>query len=96
MKTKYTPGPWSIRSQHGNGIAKYIERDDHGLKTIIATVHGGTIEFDGNCNLIQSAPELLVCLKKCVEDLYMEYGGDESFMSPEVVQGAQLIKRIES
>jgi len=76
-ETKYTPGPWSVRS---TGFGEYqisAPASDGGDDWSVGMAFGaagfheidGEVESRANAHLIAAAPDLLKCLKELREEL---------------------------
>lgn len=89
MKTKHTPGKWSIDgidivSENGNSICQVYDADD----THISEMNMDVVK--ANAKLIAAAPELLKSLQECVKAMKIV---TSSAIKPFIERAEQAIKK---
>lgn len=88
---KHTPGPWKfVIGGTGNYPLWNIQLGDRGFFTLPSTASMETMDADAR--LIESAPELLMVLKKIVGSVY---DGQTHELENLLSQANYLVKRIE-
>lgn len=82
MTSKHTPGPWSVRNDHGDTVVVSAERP------FIATVHQGFhATTEANARLIAAAPDLYAVVAAVIK-------ATRDYMPPDGITKDEFINRV--